>query len=196
MARRNNSHAHAAAVAGSLLALQNGTAKTKRDAAAANGTNTAALKPSRLSALAMANPQIRALFRSDALEITAEIEREDGSKARVSMREALSRGAEKCVANLARLSKDVGTLDKAGREVLAQSERWLRMCRDMGLFRSDQGPALPGELAGTDPPNTASVEWWLADMRKNGQSPGLLTVLPEPEGKTLETEEQAPASNV
>lgn len=196
MARKPNSHAHAAQVTAAMLALQDGLTTSKRAAAAKGGTSPSSLRPAQLGALAAANPAVRRLFKTEALDITAEVEREDGSKARVSMREALSRGAEKCVANLARLSKDVGTLDKAGREVLAQSERWLRMCRDMGLFRSDQGPALPGELAGTDPPNTASVEWWLADMRKNGQSPGLLTVVPDPEGKTLETERATDAGNV
>lgn len=192
----NNSTTQAASVIAALTALEQGEAKTKKDAAAAAGTSTTALKPSRLATIAR-NPILRALIRTDPLDISAEISRADGSKARVSMREVLSQGATRVVQKMADLQAKVGDWTKAERETFQQCEKWLSTCRAMGLFRDGEGPPLPADLmnGGAAEPES-SIEWWLQDTTRHDQPPGLLTVLPASKGEAPEDEGTKHAGNV
>ena len=167
----SNSTTQTAVTIAALLAMQDGTHKTKKAAAEAAGTSPSALKPAQLARTAT-NPLFRRLLRSDPLDITAEHEGK-----RVSMREAMSKGAEKCVEVLARCSKKVGDMDKVEREAFAQADKWLKLCKELGLFREGEGPALPGDLAGHEGPEVGG-EWWMQDTTRHEQPPGLLTVLP------------------
>lgn len=192
----NNSTTQAAVVIAALEAIQTGEAKTKTDAAQQAGTSTAALKPSRLAAIAR-NPIFRSLIRTDPLDISTEVTRADGSKGRVSMREALSQGATRVVAKMAALQENIGEWTKEQRETFAQCEKWLGCCRAMGLFRDGEGPPLPADLmgAGAAEPEHGQ-EWWMQDTTRHEQPPGLLTVLPPSEPAPVEDQATKHAGNV
>lgn len=171
-----NSTTQTAVVIAALTALQDGDAKTKKEAAAQAGTSVSALTPASLARVAK-NPLFRAFLKTHALDISSEITRADGSKARVSMREALSQGATRCVAKMADLQAKVGDWTPLERETFRQCEKWLMCCKAMGLFRDADSTPLPADLANNQEPQTGG-EWWMQDTTRHEQPPGLLTVLP------------------
>jgi hypothetical protein len=175
--KRRNTVTHAAKVVAALHALQSGKADSKRVAAEQAGISTTALTPQVLANTSR-NPLLRSLIRCDPLDITADV---DGK--RVSMREALSKGAESSVRTLARLSQRNGELTKAEQEQVRQCKTWLDLCRNMGMFREMDAPTLPGELAGVaqadeddDSPEIGSVEWYLMDTSRHAQPDGLRVI--------------------
>lgn len=176
--KRRNTITHAASVVAALHSIQTGDSLSKTEAARKTGISENALKPAQLANTAR-NPLLRSLVRTDPLDITAEFEGK-----RVSMREALSRGAESSVATLASLAKKVGKLDKAETEQLRQCKMWLDLSRQMGMFRDMDAPALPGELAAIQnedddhSPDEGSVDWYLMHGNTHAQPPGLLRVIP------------------
>lgn len=180
--------AHIAAVAASLIALESGKARNKTHAAEIGGTHQTALCPTRLAQLAATSPIIAAVMRQNPLEITAEISREDGSKKRVSMREALSTGAERCVAIMAELGPLVGKMTKEQERSYLQAARWLQMCRTIGLFGENEGASLPSELRHEPPPRTDTPEHWQQSAQLDTISARMITVIPEPEGESLQDE--------
>jgi hypothetical protein len=192
--KRRNSVTHAAQVVAALHAIQSGEAKSKTEAAAQAGIGTTALTPGILANTAK-NPIIRQLVKTDPLDITAEV---DGK--RVSMREALAKGAESSVRTLATLAERNGQLSKAEQEQVRQCKTWLDLCRTMGMFREMDAPALPGELQAIrgendDGPDHGSVEWYLLHGNTHEQPAGLMRVLPAP-GETLEDQAVAKTGKV
>lgn len=192
----NNSTTQAAVVIAALTALETGAAKTKVEAAALAGTSSTALSPARLAIVAR-NPLLRSMVRTDPLDISTEVTRDDGSKGRISLREALSQGATRVVAKMAELQAKVGEWTKEQRETFAQCEKWLAVCRSMGLFKDGEGPPLPADLAGAqhDEPQQGQ-EWWMQHTNTHEQPPGLLTVLPPSEPAPPEDQPTTHAGNV
>lgn len=190
MARRHSSQgiAQVAGVAAALIALQNGTARSKAHAAELTGTPRNALKPAALATLTARSPALASLARTNPLEITAEVAGEDGSKRRISMREALSTGAERCVAIMAELGPKVGKMSKEEERSYLQAARWLQMCRTIGLFGENEGASLPSELRHDPPARTDTPEHWQQSAQLDSISARMLTVIPEPEADSLEVE--------
>lgn len=173
-----NTVTHAAGVVAALHAMQSGEAANKTEAAQKAGIHPGSLQPGALARVSR-NPLMRSLVKTDPLDITAEIEGK-----RVSMREALSKGAESAVRTLGTLAPRLGTLNKAETEQVRQCKMWLDLARNMGLFREMDAPTLPGELSGLingdeeHGPDEGSVEWYLLHGNTHAQPPGLLTVVP------------------
>lgn len=175
--KRRNTTTHAAQVVAALHAMGSGEAKSKTEAAQQAGISTSALKPSILANTSK-NPLLRSLVRTDPLDITAEI---DGK--RVSMREALAKGAESSVRTLATLAERNGQLSKTEQEQVRQCKTWLDLCRTLGMFREMDAQPLPGELQAIraeddDGPDQGSVEWYLLHANTHEQPPGGMRVLP------------------
>lgn len=198
MGRRPGKHpqTHLAQVITGMMAMAEGKAVNKGQAAQMAGTSPTSLRPVRLAALAARSPALQSLLRTDALEITAEITREDGSKRRVSMRDALSTGAENCVRILGELAPRVGSLTKEEERRYGQASRWLAMCRQMGLFGDNEGATLPSELRTVTPGEGATPDHFRTDGLMERMAGRMLTVLSEPETIPIDVETIAPAGNV
>lgn len=191
-----NPHAQLSQVVTGLLAIQNGTARNQAQAAQMAGTQRKSLQPKALAALARTNPAMLAFVRLNPLEITAEVTGEGGSKRRVTMREALSTGATRCVAIMADLSPRIGDLTKEEERKYNQAARWLLMCRQIGLFGENEGAQLPGELREPAPDPTGSVQWFQQQATTGDLTGQMLTVLGDKGRNPVEDQRPPQTGNV
>lgn len=180
-----NPQAQLAQAVSGLLAIQEGKAKSRHHAAEIAGLSHSSLRTTRIAALKQKFPALAGIARTSPLEITAEIKGEGTSKRRVSMREALSAGAERCVAIMAELGPKVGHMTKEEERSYLQAARWLQMCRTIGLFGENEGAALPSELRYEQPERTDTPEHWTKPEQMERITARMITVIPEPEPENL-----------
>ncbi len=161
-----------------LELLASGRVKSKAEAAAMVGIDPAQLSPSQLEIAFASYPEFAQRESSSLLDVV-----HDGNGEPESVRQSLSRGVVAAAAVLGKCSASVGSLDKVQLASLKQARDWLALCREAGLWVSDRGPVLPGELQGNRQPaelDLCGVDMWLRDHgRRDGIGKKALDVLTE-----------------
>lgn len=166
-----NTLVQASRVLQAVTSLATGKAKTKAHAAQLAGVSPQALMPSNLATV-LNSHHVSGLLSLDPLDVTGLVEGK-----RMSLRDALSGGMESAISTIGTLRAKVGKLSKDEREALTQAERWLKMCRENGLWRTPVNVPAGGimPIAPREPEEheiEGSAPWYLRDMSRHQPKEG------------------------
>lgn len=162
-----NTLVQASRVIQAVTNLATGKAKSKQQAAEQAGVSVSALLPGHLATV-FSSHHASSLLSIDPLDVTGLVEGK-----RMSLREALSGGMESAISTIGTLRAKVGKLSKDEREALSQAERWMRMCRENGLWKTPLAaptgnagmPIAPREQQEHE--IEGSAPWYLRDMSRH-----------------------------